>query len=79
MSRQSRLMAANGRIVAAPVKPGPSWPSLTRNSANVPGGISAVPLPGPLVAAGLTWAPEDAAPHASSIGYALALEMAGPS
>lgn len=76
MSKASRLMAANGRIVPAPAKLAPPASSLTLNSANVPGGICAVPLAGPIDVAGLTWTPEDAAPHACSIGYSLALEFA---
>lgn len=66
MSTASRLAAAAGSRIAS------SAPQLGLNSAGVPGGLGADPLPDPFVMHGVTWAPDDAAPHASPIGYALA-------
>lgn len=65
MSRATRLAAAGTRIAARA-------PQLGLNSAGIPGGLGADPLPAPFVLHGVTWTPADAAPHASPIGYALA-------
>jgi len=86
VSRASRLAAADTRIqrprdaagrfakrVVLPQRPA-GW-QLGLNAAQVPGGISTVSI-GTVVAGGRQWDPDDAAPHAASIGYALAVETA---
>jgi hypothetical protein len=70
VSATSRLAKADTCIV----KPVPDT-DIGLNSANVPGGISAAPLDRPLHAGGLEWLPSHAEPWASSIGYALAVEL----
>jgi hypothetical protein len=70
MSQASRLARADKQIVRAVPDT-----ELALNSANVPGGISAAPLDRPLRAGGLEWLPSHAEPWASSIGYALAVEL----
>jgi hypothetical protein len=68
VSRASRLARADKQIIK------PVGVDLGLNSANVPGGISAIALDRPLRAGGLEWLPIHAEPWASSIGYALAVE-----
>lgn len=69
MSRANRQAMADLQIIAGDYDFG-------RNSAGVPGGISAVPVDYPLHAGGNDWLPSHAEPWSSSIGYALAVEFA---
>lgn len=66
MSRARRVAAADAQIIKVM--------SLGLNSAGVPGGISTAPLDRPVYTGGVEWLPSHAAPHSSSIGYALAVE-----
>lgn len=70
MSRASRLARADKQIV----KPAPLF-DLWANPAAIPGSFDATPLDRPLHAGGLEWLPSHAEPWASSIGYALAVEL----
>ncbi len=74
MSVASRLAAVEQCFVQAP----PAVPQLGLNSAGVPGGISAVPVEGPLLAGGQVWEPEAAQPWCSPIGYQLAVDLTRP-
>jgi hypothetical protein len=74
MSVASRLAAVEVCFVQSP----PAVPQLGLNSAGVPGGISAVPVDGPLHAGGQVWEPADAEPWCSPIGYQLAVDLIRP-
>ena len=76
MSAASRLAAAEQCFV----KPDPpaAGSNIGLNSANVPGGISAIPVDHPLHAGGLEWLPSHAEPWSCSIGYQLAVEHTRP-
>jgi len=76
VSATSRLAAAEQCFVK-PDQP-TAGSNIGLNTARVPGGISAIPQPDPIRAGGLLWGPADAAPHACSIGYQIAVEQGRP-
>lgn len=75
MSAASRLAAAATCFVDEPTPT--AGANIGLNSANVPGGISTVPIDEKFDYVGLDWHPTDAEPWAASIGYHLAVELSG--
>ncbi len=69
--RTGRFVTRTAEVDAA----APGWPSLSRNSAGVAGGLG-FELPAPVEVCGFRFDPQDGGPFACPIGAALAYELA---
>ena len=74
MSASKALARADKLGITTEPRPTPLF-DLWANPAAIPGSFDATPLDRPLHAGGLEWLPSHAEPWASSIGYALAVEL----